>query len=191
MAGVCWLPPSRRLKAILPLCKRRRRDPMRKGGNGFDRLPTRAHIYRQSRAGTDRRRSSSFLKRSKSQRSATWFTPALSIPNSGPFFRASAWRHCCHPAYSECPLDQLHYLTQLVRPGDIVLIDRCGDTRHACWGGIITTPLRAGNDPKPAQVRFCRPCLQRASDFTNLKNRRQRRQNLINYKTAGCGLTRR
>jgi len=71
--------------------------------------------------------------------------------------------HCCHPAYSECPLEQLHYLTQLVRPGDIVLTDRCGDTRHACWGGVITTPLRAGNDPKPAQVRFCRPCRQRAS----------------------------
>lgn len=36
----------------------------------------------------------------------------------------------------------LHYLTKLVRPGDIVLIDRCGDTRHACWGGVITNAMK-------------------------------------------------
>lgn len=36
----------------------------------------------------------------------------------------------------------LHYLTQLVRPGDIVLIDRCGDNRHACWGGVITNAMK-------------------------------------------------
>ncbi|MFD2236514.1 RraA family protein [Aureimonas populi] len=38
----------------------------------------------------------------------------------------------------------LHYLTQLVRPGDVVLIDRCGDTRHACWGGVITNVMKMG-----------------------------------------------
>lgn len=32
----------------------------------------------------------------------------------------------------------LHYLTAHVRPGDIVLIDRCHDLKHACWGGVIT-----------------------------------------------------
>jgi regulator of RNase E activity RraA len=32
----------------------------------------------------------------------------------------------------------LHYLTAHVRPGDIVLIDRCHDDKHACWGGVIT-----------------------------------------------------
>lgn len=32
----------------------------------------------------------------------------------------------------------LHYLTAHVRPGDIVVIDRCHDTKHACWGGVIT-----------------------------------------------------
>lgn len=32
----------------------------------------------------------------------------------------------------------LHYLTKMVRPGDFVLIDRCGDDRHACWGGVVT-----------------------------------------------------
>lgn len=36
----------------------------------------------------------------------------------------------------------LHYLTALVRPGDIVLIDRCGDDRHACWGGVITNAMK-------------------------------------------------
>ncbi|MFC7397159.1 RraA family protein [Chelatococcus sp. GCM10030263] len=36
----------------------------------------------------------------------------------------------------------LHYLTAHVRPGDIVLIDRCGDTRHACWGGVITNAMK-------------------------------------------------
>ncbi|PZU21138.1 MAG: 4-hydroxy-4-methyl-2-oxoglutarate aldolase [Shinella sp.] len=36
----------------------------------------------------------------------------------------------------------LHYLTQFVRPGDIVLIDRCGDVRHACWGGVITNTMK-------------------------------------------------
>lgn len=32
----------------------------------------------------------------------------------------------------------LHYLTAHVRPGDIVVIDRCHDDKHACWGGVIT-----------------------------------------------------
>lgn len=36
----------------------------------------------------------------------------------------------------------LHYVTALVRPGDIVVIDRCGDTRHACWGGVITNAMK-------------------------------------------------
>ncbi|MCB8819803.1 RraA family protein [Microvirga rosea] len=36
----------------------------------------------------------------------------------------------------------LHYLTKLVRPGDIVVVDRCGDTRHACWGGVVTHAMK-------------------------------------------------
>ena len=32
----------------------------------------------------------------------------------------------------------LHYLTKLVRAGDVVVIDRSGDDKHACWGGVIT-----------------------------------------------------
>lgn len=37
----------------------------------------------------------------------------------------------------------LHWLTAEVRPGDIVLVDRCGDDRHACWGGVITNVMKA------------------------------------------------
>lgn len=36
----------------------------------------------------------------------------------------------------------LHYATKLVRPGDIVLIDRCGDTKYACWGGGLTLAMK-------------------------------------------------
>ncbi|GJD51745.1 hypothetical protein OPKNFCMD_4502 [Methylobacterium crusticola] len=36
----------------------------------------------------------------------------------------------------------LHYLTKLVRPGDVVVIDRCGDDKHACWGGVVTHAMR-------------------------------------------------
>jgi 4-hydroxy-4-methyl-2-oxoglutarate aldolase len=36
----------------------------------------------------------------------------------------------------------LHYLTKLVRPGDVVVIDRCGDTKHAAWGGVITHAMK-------------------------------------------------
>lgn len=32
----------------------------------------------------------------------------------------------------------LHHLMGLVRPGDFVIIDRCGDVKHACWGGVVT-----------------------------------------------------
>lgn len=31
----------------------------------------------------------------------------------------------------------LHYVMGLARRGDFLIIDRCGDTRHACWGGIM------------------------------------------------------
>lgn len=32
----------------------------------------------------------------------------------------------------------LHYALSLCGPGDVLVIDRCGDTRHACWGGVVT-----------------------------------------------------
>lgn len=32
----------------------------------------------------------------------------------------------------------LHHATRLLRAGDVVVIDRAGDRRHACWGGVLT-----------------------------------------------------
>ncbi|MBI1777630.1 MAG: RraA family protein [Proteobacteria bacterium] len=32
----------------------------------------------------------------------------------------------------------LHHVLGLVRPGDFLVIDRLGDVRHACWGGVVT-----------------------------------------------------
>ncbi|WP_049623607.1 RraA family protein [Frateuria defendens] len=39
----------------------------------------------------------------------------------------------------------LHHVLAGLRPGDVLVIDRLGDTRHACWGGIVTAAAqRAG-----------------------------------------------
>lgn len=32
----------------------------------------------------------------------------------------------------------LHHIISKLRPGDVLVIDRCGDERHACWGGVMT-----------------------------------------------------
>jgi regulator of RNase E activity RraA len=32
----------------------------------------------------------------------------------------------------------LHHALGMVRPGDFLVVDRCGDVRHACWGGVVT-----------------------------------------------------
>lgn len=37
----------------------------------------------------------------------------------------------------------LHHATGLLRPGDIVVVDRLGDQRHACWGGGVTIAAKA------------------------------------------------
>lgn len=36
----------------------------------------------------------------------------------------------------------LHYILAKVRPGDFLVIDRCGDSRHACWGGLVTNTAK-------------------------------------------------
>jgi 4-hydroxy-4-methyl-2-oxoglutarate aldolase len=36
----------------------------------------------------------------------------------------------------------LHHVLGLVRAGDFLVIDRCGDTRHACWGGVVTNAAK-------------------------------------------------
>ena len=38
----------------------------------------------------------------------------------------------------------LHYACKLVRPGDVVVIDRCGDIKYACWGGGLTLAMKLG-----------------------------------------------
>lgn len=32
----------------------------------------------------------------------------------------------------------VHKVMDFVEPGDVLVIDRCGDTIHACWGGVVT-----------------------------------------------------
>lgn len=31
----------------------------------------------------------------------------------------------------------LHHMLGLLRPGDVLVVDRCGDRRHACIGGVV------------------------------------------------------
>jgi regulator of RNase E activity RraA len=37
----------------------------------------------------------------------------------------------------------LHHTLGLLRPGDILVVDRLGDDRHACWGGGVTVAAKA------------------------------------------------
>lgn len=37
----------------------------------------------------------------------------------------------------------LHYATGRLRPGDILVVDRLGDDRYACWGGGVTVAAKA------------------------------------------------
>ena len=37
----------------------------------------------------------------------------------------------------------MHHALGLLRPGDILLVDRLGDDRHACWGGGVTVAAKA------------------------------------------------
>jgi len=32
----------------------------------------------------------------------------------------------------------VHKVLEIAQPGDVVVVDRCGDTLHACWGGVVT-----------------------------------------------------
>ncbi|HEX4261643.1 MAG TPA: RraA family protein [Acetobacteraceae bacterium] len=41
----------------------------------------------------------------------------------------------------DCTL--LHHALGLLRPGDILVVDRLGDDRHACWGGGVTVAAKA------------------------------------------------
>jgi regulator of RNase E activity RraA len=37
----------------------------------------------------------------------------------------------------------LHYAIDSLSPGDILVVDRLGDDRHACWGGGVTIAVKA------------------------------------------------
>lgn len=37
----------------------------------------------------------------------------------------------------------LHYAIDALQPGDILVVDRLGDDRHACWGGGVTIAVKA------------------------------------------------
>jgi len=37
----------------------------------------------------------------------------------------------------------LHHAMSLLRRGDFLVIERCGDRTHACWGGVINQAARA------------------------------------------------
>lgn len=37
----------------------------------------------------------------------------------------------------------LHHCIGKLRPGDILVVDRLGDDRHACWGGAVTVAAKA------------------------------------------------
>ena len=36
----------------------------------------------------------------------------------------------------------LHHTLGLLRPGDILVVDRLGDDKHACWGGGVTVAAK-------------------------------------------------
>ncbi len=52
----------------------------------------------------------------------------------------------------------LHHATGLLRPGDVLVVDRLGDRRHACWGGRCHRRRQGGwRKPPPACVRQAPP----------------------------------
>src|SRR5262245_38998359 len=82
----------------------------------------------------------------------------------------------------------LHYVLGLVRPGDVIVIDRLGDDRYACWGGGVTNAAQKaglagavvdGPCTDPAEIRdrgfglWCRgvsPITTRGADIGGTLN---------------------
>ena len=80
---------------------------------------------------------------SRRRRSGTSSIRALSIRRSAPCCRKSASpgrpSRCASPGrIRRCCTTS----SGLVRPGDFLVIDRAGDTRHACWGGVVTNAAK-------------------------------------------------
>ena len=45
---------------------------------------------------------------------------------------------CSHCENSRSRFDRVHKAMEIAQKGDVVVVDRCGDMRHACWGGVVT-----------------------------------------------------
>ena len=58
----------------------------------------------------------------------------------------------------------LHYALGLTRPGDVIVIDRLGDDRYACWGGGVTN---AAQKARLAGAIVDGPC----TDPSEIRNR--------------------
>ena len=56
----------------------------------------------------------------------------------------------------------LHHAAGLLRPGDILVVDRLGDDKYACWGGGVTVAVRR-RAPLPASSMALAPIWPRSS----------------------------
>lgn len=63
-------------------------------------------------------------------------------------------------------LTLLHHALELLRPGDILLVDRLGNDRHACWGGGVTVAAKAAGAKAGVVDESCTDLEEvEASDF--------------------------
>ena len=58
----------------------------------------------------------------------------------------------------------LHYALGLTRPGDVIVVDRLGDEKYACWGGGVTN---AAQNARVAGAIVDGPC----TDPSEIRNR--------------------
>jgi len=60
----------------------------------------------------------------------------------------------------------LHHALGIARPGDIIVVDRLGDDRHACWGGGVTLAAKAAGVVAAVVDGPCTDIVEiQASDF--------------------------
>ena len=79
----------------------------------------------------------------KRPRSATGAIGASATVASNPCCATSASRAPRSPWPFQVLISTLlHHALGLLRPGDVLLVDRLGDDRHACWGGGVTVAAK-------------------------------------------------
>jgi len=73
-------------------------------------------------------------------------------PTVGHFYYAGFMSPRVRPLFSEAKLvgpavtvkspandsTMVHKALEIAQPGDVIVVDRCGDQIHACWGGVVT-----------------------------------------------------